>query len=183
MCCISTGEVHQFKWDSPSCESCRPSEKCKLKIINAFCGQSFLSVSPWGEVKPGFRTQKKSVLSPEWRCPFNRGNKYKGYVNTFPGPNFVSTEKRCPKGEVPLFVGFFFIVSERLLKGFKRYNLSWTHSYIHSSWRGLQLSPSKTGTFGTNTVCPSLESQLKGIMRLIIHCDVFFLLLCPSLKS
>ena len=132
-----------------------------------------MGVPPPG-VKPEFRDPQKVSLSPEWRCPFNRGNKYKGYVNTFPGPNFVSTEKRCPKGEVPLFVGFFFIVSERLLKGFKRYNLSWTHSYIHSSWRGLQLSPSKTGTFGTNTVCPSLESQLKGIMRLIIHCDAFF---------
>ena len=69
------------------------------------------------EVKPEFRNPQKVSLSPEWRYPFNRGNKYKGYVNTFPGPNFVSTEKRCPKGEVPLFVGFFFIVSERLLKG------------------------------------------------------------------
>ena len=69
------------------------------------------------EVKPEFRDPQKVSLYPEWRCPFNRGNKYKGYVNTFPGPNFVSTEKRCPKGEVPLFVGFFFIVSERLLKG------------------------------------------------------------------
>ena len=43
----------------------------------------------------------------------------------------MSTEKRCPKGEVPLYVSksvirkfsmlaFFFIVSERLLSGFKR---------------------------------------------------------------
>ena len=76
------------------------------------------------EVKPEFRDPQKVFLSPEWRCPFNRDNKYKGYVNTFPGSNFVSTEKRCPKGEVPLFVSFFFIVGERLLKGFNQYNLS-----------------------------------------------------------
>ena len=68
------------------------------------------------EVKPEFRDPQKVSLSPELRCPFNRGNKYKGYVNTFPRPNFGSTEKRCPKGEVPLFVGFFFF--SLLVKGF-----------------------------------------------------------------
>ena len=30
-------------------------------------------------------------------CPFNRGNKYKDFVNIFPGPKFVSPEWRyCP---------------------------------------------------------------------------------------
>ena len=77
------------------------------------------------EVKPWFGDPQKVSLSPKQRCPFNRGNKYKGCVNSFPGPNFVSTEKRCPKGEVPLYVSesvivrfsmlaFFPIVSERL---------------------------------------------------------------------
>ena len=77
------------------------------------------------EVKPGFGNPQKVSLSPKQRCPFNRGNKYKEYVNSFLGPNFVSTQKRCPKGEVPLYVSksvirkfnmlaFFFIFSERL---------------------------------------------------------------------
>ena len=35
-------------------------------------------------------------------CPFKRGNNFKDYMNIFPGPNFVSPEWRCPKGEVQL---------------------------------------------------------------------------------
>ena len=34
--------------------------------------------------------------SPELRCPFNRGNGCKDYINNFPGPNFVSPEWRYP---------------------------------------------------------------------------------------
>ena len=67
------------------------------------------------EVKPEFGTLKKCPFRLNGGVPSIESNKYKGYVNTFPGPNFVSNE-RCPKGEVPLFVGFFFTVSERLLK-------------------------------------------------------------------
>ena len=36
------------------------------------------------------------TLSPKKGCPFNRCNKYKDFVNIFPGPNFVSPEWRCP---------------------------------------------------------------------------------------
>ena len=32
-----------------------------------------------------------------------RDNKYKDYVEVFLGPNFVSPEQRCPKGEVPSY--------------------------------------------------------------------------------
>ena len=35
-------------------------------------------------------------LSPEWRCPFSRGNKYKDYGNIFRGTDLVSPELRCP---------------------------------------------------------------------------------------
>ena len=46
------------------------------------------------EVKPGF-WDPESVLSPDWRCPFNRSDRFRDYVNVFPGPNFVSPEWRC----------------------------------------------------------------------------------------
>ena len=50
-----------------------------------------------------FRDQILCPLSPEWRCPSSSlGIKYKDYLNIFPGPNLVSLELRCPKGEVPL---------------------------------------------------------------------------------
>ena len=48
------------------------------------------------EVKSSFRNPEKVSLSPELRCRFSRGNKYKAYVKIFPGPNFVFPEKRCP---------------------------------------------------------------------------------------
>ena len=31
-----------------------------------------------------------NAISPEYRCPFNGGNRYKHYANIFPGTNFVS---------------------------------------------------------------------------------------------
>ena len=31
----------------------------------------------------------KASLSPEERCPLSGGNRYKDYVNSFPGPNVV----------------------------------------------------------------------------------------------
>lgn len=52
---------------------------------------------------------KKVSLSPEQRCPFDRGNIYKNYVSIFPGVNFVSPEWSCPKGGVPRY--FFLGVS------------------------------------------------------------------------
>ena len=45
-------------------------------------------MSPEWRLNLGFGTQKK--------CPLKRGNNYSGYVNTFPGPNFVTPEWRCP---------------------------------------------------------------------------------------
>ena len=49
------------------------------------------------KVQPRFRDPEKVFLSSEKRCPFNRGNKYKDYVNiNFPGANFVSPLWRCP---------------------------------------------------------------------------------------
>ena len=40
------------------------------------------------EVKSSFRNPEKVSLSSELRCRFRRGNKYKAYVKSFPGPNF-----------------------------------------------------------------------------------------------
>ena len=48
------------------------------------------------EVKSSFRNPEKVSLSPEQSCPFNGGNKYKHYVNIFPGPNFVFPKWGCP---------------------------------------------------------------------------------------
>ena len=47
-------------------------------------------VSPEWRLNLGFGTQKKCPF------PFKRGGRYKDYVNIFPGPNFVSLERRCP---------------------------------------------------------------------------------------
>ena len=35
------------------------------------------------EVNSRFQDPEKVSLSPEWRCPFSGGNKYKDYVNFF----------------------------------------------------------------------------------------------------
>ena len=69
------------------------------------------------EVKPEFRDPQKVSLSPEWRCPFNRGNKYKGYVNTFRDQILCPLKRGVPKERFHCLLAFFFIVSERLLKG------------------------------------------------------------------
>ena len=60
-----------------------------LKILTLFVISHTLraKVSPEWWLNSGFGTQKK--------CPFNRGNRYKDYVNIFPGPNFVPPEWRC----------------------------------------------------------------------------------------
>ena len=44
------------------------------------------------EGKPRFCDPEKVSLSPEKTCPYNRGKRYKDYVNIFSGPNFVSFE-------------------------------------------------------------------------------------------
>ena len=77
-----------------------------FRLVTIFVVSHFLiatfKVSPKWKLKPCFWNQKKCP-----RCPFNRGNKDKDYVNIFPGPNFVSPEWRCPlnrglsKGEAP----------------------------------------------------------------------------------
>ena len=51
------------------------------------------------EVKLGLRDPENVSLFPEWRCPFNTGNRYKDYMGVFPGPKFVSPEWRCPREE------------------------------------------------------------------------------------
>ena len=38
-------------------------------------------VSPEWRLNPGFGDPEKVSLSPEWRCPLNRGYKYTDYVN------------------------------------------------------------------------------------------------------
>ena len=48
------------------------------------------------EVKLGLWDPENVSLFPEWRCPFNRGNRYKDYMGVFPGPKFVSPEWSCP---------------------------------------------------------------------------------------
>ena len=48
------------------------------------------------EGKPRFCDPEKVSLSPEKTCPYNRGKRYKDYVNIFSGPNFVSPEWRYP---------------------------------------------------------------------------------------
>ena len=70
-----------------------------LNLSTIFVVNSFLiaKVTPEWRVNPGFGTQKKCPFSCGDRlCPFYRGNKNKDYVNIFPGPNFVSPEWRCP---------------------------------------------------------------------------------------
>ena len=64
------------------------------------------------EVKPWFQDPEKVSLSPDQRCPFNKGNKYKDYVNIFLGQNFMSPEYRFPKGEVPLYTMFFKVLQQ-----------------------------------------------------------------------
>ena len=54
-----------------------------ILVVRHFLGAK---VSPQWRLNLGFDTQKK--------CPFNRGNKYKDYVNIFPRPNFVPPEWR-----------------------------------------------------------------------------------------
>ena len=63
-----------------------------IKISTLFMVSHFFSakVSPEWRLNPGFGTQKVS-LSPEYRCPFKRGNKCKDYVGIFASP-----EWRCP---------------------------------------------------------------------------------------
>ena len=76
-----------------------------LKILTLFVISHILraKVSPEWWLNSGFGTQK--------RCPFNRGNRYKDYVNIFPGPNFVPPEWSCllnrvVPGEVSLYCDF-----------------------------------------------------------------------------
>ena len=55
------------------------------------------------EVKTGFLDPEKMSLFLGKSCSFGRGNRYKDYVNIFPGPNFVNagvslievSQKRC----------------------------------------------------------------------------------------
>ena len=62
-------------------------------------------VSLWMKVNPVFRNPEKVSLFFLKRGdpPINGGNKCKDHVNVFPGPEFVSPEWRCLKGEVLLY--------------------------------------------------------------------------------
>ena len=66
--------------------------------------QILRSVTFWGLrcLLNGLQDPEKLFLSPEKRCPFNRGNKYKDSVHFFPGPNLVFPEKTCPKRQMPV---------------------------------------------------------------------------------
>ena len=69
-----------------------------LNLSNPFVVSHVKSAKafPWTEVKLVWGP-RKVFLSLEQSCPFSRGNRYKDYVITiFPGPNFVSSEWRCP---------------------------------------------------------------------------------------
>ena len=50
------------------------------------------------EVNSRFQDPEKVSLSPEWRCPFSGGNKYKDYVNFFFGAKFLNwfCKRGCP---------------------------------------------------------------------------------------
>ena len=49
------------------------------------------------EVKLGLRDPENVSLFPEWRCPFNTGNRYKDYMGVFPGPKFVPLNGGVPE--------------------------------------------------------------------------------------
>ena len=64
------------------------SHKCSTSIVQ-FVKAAIIVISVHLKIS-------NVVLSPEQSCPFNRGYRYKDYVDVFPGPNFVSPEWRCP---------------------------------------------------------------------------------------
>ena len=75
-----------------------------LKISTSLWSVRFLLLRcPLIEGKPGFQGPEKLSLFLKQRCPFNRSNRYKNYVEVFLGPNFLSAEQRCPKTKVPLY--------------------------------------------------------------------------------
>ena len=102
VCWIPTRAVHWF--NVLKAVAIQTSEQLNLSmtfVVSHFLIATF-KVSPEWKLKSRYWNQKKCP-----RCPFNRGNKDKDYVNIFPGPNFVSPEWRCPlnrglpKGEAP----------------------------------------------------------------------------------
>ena len=69
-----------------------------LNLSMTFVASHFCSAKLYPEwrLNLGFSKPQKVSLSPEKRCPFSRGNKYKDHENMFPGPKFVSLARRCP---------------------------------------------------------------------------------------
>ena len=61
-------------------------------------GRSVDSFVPWNRPTTILSPIAEEVsLSPEERCPFSKGDRYKDYVtDSFPGPNFVSPEWSYP---------------------------------------------------------------------------------------
>ena len=102
VCWIPTRAVHWFNvLKAVVIQTSKQLNLSTIFVVSHFLIATF-KVSPKWKLKPCFWNQKKCP-----RCPFNRGNKDKDYVNIFPGPNFVSPEWRCPfnrglpKGEAP----------------------------------------------------------------------------------
>ena len=56
------------------------------------------------KVKGGFRDQERVSFSPEQRCSFNGGNRYKDYVNFFPGPNLFPLSRGVPKDTINTYI-------------------------------------------------------------------------------
>ena len=71
----------------------RPSNSSMTYVASHFFSTK---LSPEWRLNPGFWKPQKVSLSPEQRCPFRSGNKYKDHENMFPGPKFVSLALRCP---------------------------------------------------------------------------------------
>ena len=95
VCWIPTRAVHWF--NVLKAVAIQTSEQLNLSmtfVVSHFLIATF-KVSPEWKLKSRYWNQKKCP-----RCPFNRGNKDKDYVNIFPGPNFVSLNGGVPWIEV-----------------------------------------------------------------------------------
>ena len=110
MVCYGIFWSDPLKWDSLPlcCESCRHCDECTLERNNASCSQTVFELRKLLWI---LDLEIVSLSPPEYRCPFNWGNRYNDYVNIFfCAPNFVSREckcplrQRCPKEEIPVYL-------------------------------------------------------------------------------
>ena len=72
-----------------------------MNLLTAYiCSQRQINQRKWLDIFKRVKYFKmltiyskyRPTLSPEYRCPFNGGNRYKHYANIFPGTNFVSAK-------------------------------------------------------------------------------------------